>query len=123
MIEHNIQLLVESFNNKYLSSEIILIPTDHFLQRCNDARNIPPIKEKELKEHLSNLWNPINQKLIKENKNDSFLLKSRKRCINLAIERKTRNNSGNIIHELLLVTIMRKCDFKPNSPNNILLLC
>lgn len=123
MTECMIELLVKELNYKNTSSNIILIPTTHFFQRCNHTRNIPPITEKDLKKHLSYLWKTINQTIIKNNNNDSFLLQSKKECINLAIERKIEKTSNTDVYKLLLVTIMRKCDFKPNGAKNTLLIC
>lgn len=92
--------------------------TFHFSKQINNSRNVPSIKIEEL-EHIFDLLivkHIIN--IVALDDGDSFNIKCMKSHINIPceVEKRTNISNGTKTHKNIMITIMRKKNFKSKDP-------
>ena len=110
-----IKTLENQINKKLVTYSTSFIMTVHFVRdRLNDSRNNPPITIRELADIFDRLIDKYILSIVALDNEDTFNIKCSTTHINIpcAVVKETIESTGATSHKNIMITIMRKKDFK-----------
>lgn len=116
--QQDITKLEDYINNQLAQFKAQFIMTMHFSwDRLNDSRNNPPVTIQELTDIFDKLISQHINNILVLNDGDTFNIRCSKSHINMPCAvKKDTSASATITHKNILITIMRKANFKAKDP-------